>query len=92
MDCEAAEQFLSGIKKLLSQSYKNRALYEKKVGKTYKSVNAVRWGAAHDSNQDIMENLVQVEEVLKGIKTSDDKPNKAAQRLVVSITSFRAGC
>ena len=88
MDCEVASQFLSGVKALFSQSYKNRASYAAVVGKTYKDVNAVRWGAAHDCNQDIMENLVEVEEVLRGLKTSDGKPNKPAQRLVVSVNPF----
>lgn len=91
MDCEMAERFLSGVKALLCQSYKNRELYTNVVGKTYKSVNAVRWGAAHECHQDIMENLAQVEEVLNGIKGPNGKPHKAAQRLVVSVTSCSAG-
>ncbi|CAN0084645.1 unnamed protein product, partial [Laminaria digitata] len=82
MDCELTSQFLSGIKLLFSRSYKNRARYAAGVGKAYKHVNAVRWGAAHDCNQDIMENLVEVEQVLRGLKTSDGKPSKPAQRLV----------
>ncbi|CAN0246938.1 unnamed protein product, partial [Laminaria digitata] len=62
-------------------SYKNQSLWKAKTGKTFKSVNSVRWGAAFDCNQDIMENLVEAEEFLKDCKNSDGTPSKPAQRL-----------
>ncbi|CAN0578213.1 unnamed protein product, partial [Laminaria digitata] len=70
-------------------SYKNQSLWKDKTGKTFKSVNAVRWGAAFDCNQDIMENFVEAEEFLKDCKNGDGTSSKPAQRLVVSITSTR---
>ncbi|CAN0376453.1 unnamed protein product, partial [Scytosiphon promiscuus] len=48
-----------------------RAFWKDTVGKAWKSVNAVRWGASHDCHQDVMENFVEMRLFLTDIRTSD---------------------
>lgn len=79
-----ADQFTGGLQTLLSLSYHTQSQWKEKRGKQFKHVNAVRWGAGHDRNQDIMENFPRVEEFLRECKVSDGSPSKKAQRLVVS--------
>lgn len=83
IDTDVVARFVTQLKGLLSQSFGNRKFWKVKVGKSWKSINAVRWGAAHDCHQDIMENFVEVREFLAELVTSDGKVNKTARQLLV---------
>ncbi|CAM9178568.1 unnamed protein product [Ectocarpus sp. 13 AM-2016] len=82
IDTYVVARFVTQLKGLLSQSFGNRKFWKVKVGKFWKSINAVRWGAAHDCHQDIMENFVEVRELLAELVTSDGKVNKTARQLL----------
>ncbi|CAN0254953.1 unnamed protein product, partial [Laminaria digitata] len=77
-----ANRVIMGLRALLSQSFANRAFGKETVGKSWKSVNAVRCGASHDCNQDVMKNLVEMRLFLKELKTADLSTNVAAQELL----------
>lgn len=75
---------MNGLKALLSQSFGNRQFWKAKVGKSWKSINSIRWGAGHDVNQDVLENFVEMRQFLAELVTTDGKDNKTARQILVS--------
>lgn len=86
IDTALADRLVSGLKGLLSQSYGNRLFWREKVGKSWKLVNSVRWGATHDVNQNVLENFVEMRQFLAELMTTEGKDNKTARQLLVSCS------
>ncbi|CAN0015998.1 unnamed protein product, partial [Ectocarpus sp. 8 AP-2014] len=82
IDIDIAQRLVSGLKELLSQSFRHRQFWKTKVGKSWKSVNSVRWGAGHDVNQDVLENFMQMRQFLAELMTTEGKDNKKARQLL----------
>lgn len=88
IEVDMADRLVSGLRSLLSQSFANRAFWKQKVGKRWKSINSVRWGASHESNQDIMENFADMRLFLAELVTAEGKDNKTARRLLVRFCAL----